>query len=57
MGIDDELLRRSLVEILVALRSIVEGDDRCVDDLRYGQTVVQDGLHELAVVLEDGGPR
>ena len=55
MGIDDELLRCSLVEVLVALRSAVEGDDGCVDDLRDGQTVVQDGLHELPVVLEDGG--
>src|SRR5580698_4051913 len=54
MWIDDELLRGSLVEILVALRSIVEGDDGCVDDLRDGQTVVQDGLLELPVVLENG---
>src|ERR1700749_737880 len=55
MGIDDELLRCSLVEVLVALRSVVESDYCCVDDLRDRQTVVQDGLHELPVVLEDGG--
>jgi len=43
------------VRVLTALRSVVEGDDGCVDDLRDGQTAVQDGLHELTVVLEDGG--
>ena len=55
MWIDDELLRCSLVEILVALRSVVEGNHGCVDDLRDGQAVVEDRLHKLPVVLEDGG--
>jgi|SRR5579872_1444684 hypothetical protein len=40
VGIDHELFRCSLVEVLVALRRVVESDDGCVDDLRYGQTVV-----------------
>jgi hypothetical protein len=55
MGIDDELLRSSFIEVLIALRSLVKCDNGCVDDLRDGQTVLQNGLHELTVVLEDGG--
>ena len=54
MRVEHELLCHTGVEGLVALGCIVERDDGCIDDLCDGKPVVQDGLHELAVVLEDG---
>src|ERR1700728_2122793 len=54
MWVEHELLCHTGVEGLVALGCIVERDDGCIDDLCDGKPVVQDGLHELAVVLEDG---
>src|SRR3984885_6930949 len=55
MGIDDKLLRCSFIEVLIALRGLVKCDNGCIDDLRDGQTVVQNGLHELTVALEERG--
>ncbi len=52
--IEDELLCYTGVEGLVALGCVVERDHGCVDDLCDGEPVVQDCLHELAVVLQDG---
>ena len=53
MWVEDEFLCHTGVEGLVALGSGVERDHSCVDDLCDGKPVVQDGLHELAVVLQD----
>src|ERR1700748_3768706 len=52
--IDDEFLGDAFVEIFIAHGRIVELDDRGVDDLGDGQTVVQNGLHQIAVVAENG---
>src|ERR1051325_3350606 len=46
--IDDEFLRRAFVEILIALRSVLETDQLHVRRLRDLNLVVQDRLHELA---------
>src|ERR1700678_2586993 len=52
--IEDELLCYAGIEGLVALSSFGQRDDGCVDDLCDGQSIVQDGLHELAVVFKHG---
>jgi hypothetical protein len=43
------------MEVGVALGRVVEGDDGGVNYFSYGEAVVEDGLHELAVVLEHWG--
>src|ERR1039457_6188323 len=48
--IDDVLLGGSLVEVVVALRCILERDDGGVDRRRDVRPVVQDRHHQLAVV-------
>src|SRR3954463_16394203 len=49
--VQDELLARTLVEILVAGWRLVERDDGGVDRLGDLDLVVEDRLHETAVVL------
>lgn len=61
MRVDDKLLGCSLVEILVALRRIVERDHRYVHRLRNLNAVMQYRLHELPVITHNrtltGGER
>src|ERR1700753_2172412 len=52
MRVEDELLGNAGVEILVALWSFVQCDYRGVYYLCDWQTIMQNGLHELIVVLE-----
>ena len=49
-GSSTNFLRRALVEVLVALRGLVEGDHRRVDGLGDLDLVVEDRLHQAAVV-------
>src|SRR6195256_745034 len=49
--VQDELLARTLVEIAIPGGCLVEGDDGRVDRLRDLDLVVEDRLHEGAVVL------
>src|SRR5688572_4478892 len=49
--VEHELLGRALVEVLVAVRRLVQRDHRGVDRLRDLRTVVEDHLHEAVVVL------
>src|SRR5437870_3192671 len=51
--IKHEFLRRSLVEILVSLRRLIERDRGDVHRLGDLDLVVQDALHEGAVVAHD----
>src|SRR5690625_2217718 len=51
VGVDDVLRRRALVELLVAARCVVQADDLGVDRLGDVDPVVEDRLHEAAVVL------
>lgn len=52
MGIEHKLLRHACVKIMVTLRSLIQWNDRCVDDLSDRQTVVQDGLHKRSIVFQ-----
>src|SRR3954447_14089980 len=54
MRVDHKLFRRAFVEVLVALRSLVEGDDGRVAGFGRVDAVMQDRLHELPVVPQDG---
>src|SRR5215207_11650209 len=51
--VEHELLGRSLVEVLVALRRVVERDDGGVDRLGDLHAIVEDRLHEPVVVAHD----
>src|SRR5215208_5966252 len=51
--VEHELLGRTLVEVLVALRSLVERDDRGVDGPGDLGSVVEDRHHQLPVVLHN----
>ena len=51
MRVDDKLLRHAVVELGVALGRVVEADNLHVHGLGNLDFVVQDGLHQLAVVL------
>ncbi len=53
MGIDDELLGGSFVEVFVGLGSLVQRNDLHIDGLRNLNPVVEDGHHQAAVVLHD----
>src|SRR5918994_76183 len=53
VGVEDVLLGRTLVEVLVALGGLIEGDDRGVDGVGDVGLVVQDAHHQAAVVLLD----
>src|SRR5947209_4104546 len=53
VGVDDELFGGALVEVLIALGGVVEADDARVDVPGDRDLVVEDALHELAVVLHD----
>src|SRR6185312_4382472 len=55
VGVDHELLRRTVIEDLVALGRVVEGDDLHIDDLGDRHAIEQDRLHQLTVVLHDRG--
>ena len=52
VGIKDKLLGCSFVESGIALRGVAERKNGGVYDFCNGQAVMQDGLHELAVVLQ-----
>src|ERR1700682_1449116 len=52
--IDDELLGRAFIEILVTFRRIVERNNRHIHSLRGMELVVKNGVHQLAVVFHDG---
>ena len=54
MRVEDELLGRALVEGRVSLRGVLERDGRGLHVLRDAHLVVEDRLHEPAVVLHDG---
>src|SRR5215218_8382089 len=49
--IEDVLLGRALVEVLVAFWGLIKGDDRGVDGVGDVGLVVQDAHHQAAVVL------
>src|SRR5215212_4467931 len=51
--VEHKLLGRTLVEVLVALRSLIERDDRGVDGPGDLGPVVEDRHHQLPVVLHD----
>src|SRR5215212_11994607 len=53
MWVEHELLGRALVEVLVALRSLIERDDCGVDGPGDLGPIVEDRHHQLAVVLHD----
>jgi hypothetical protein len=50
MRIQDELLGHSRIESGVSLGRIAERNDRSVDDLGDGQTIMQDSLHQLPAI-------
>src|SRR5258708_7116876 len=54
VGVDDELFGGAFVEVLVALGGVVEGDGGDVDGFGDLDLVVEDALHQGAVVLHDG---
>jgi hypothetical protein len=53
MRVDDELFGNTAVELRVAVRRLVQGDDGATDSLRDLHSVMQDGLHQASVVLHD----
>src|SRR5581483_3658909 len=53
VGVEHELLRCALVEVLVARGRLVQGDHLRVDGVGDVDLVPEDRLHELAVVLHD----
>src|SRR5271170_1310713 len=52
VGVEDKLLCRAGVEGFVSFGCLVERYDCRSDDLCDGQTIVEDGLHQLTVVLQ-----
>src|SRR5271154_2544008 len=55
MRVQDELLGHSRIESGVSLGCIAERNDRSIDDLGDGQTIMQDSLHQLPVVFQNRG--
>src|SRR6185312_6215010 len=53
MRIDKKFLCRTLVEIRIAFRGIIERDHCSVDGLRNLNAIVQDRHHQATVVLQD----
>src|SRR5437764_1234936 len=53
MRVEDELLGSTLVEVHVALRGLLQRNDRGVDCLGDLHLVVQDRIHQLAMVAHD----
>src|SRR5215208_7862008 len=51
--VEDVLLGRALVEVLVAFWGLIKGDDRGVDGVGDVGLIVQDAHHQAAVVLLD----
>src|SRR5690349_6484760 len=54
MRVEDVLLGRAAVEVLVSLRRLVQRNDGGVHRLGYLYFVMENALHELAVVPHDG---
>jgi len=54
--VQDELLGRALIEVLVSLRGFVERDHGGVDRLGDLRLVVEDHLHQAVVVLHHRAP-
>jgi hypothetical protein len=52
MWIQNELLCHARIKLPVSNRRLTQGEDRSVDNLGDLQTIMEDGLHQLAVVLE-----
>jgi len=52
VGIKDKLLGCSLVERRIAFGGVTKRKNRGIYDFCNGQAIMQDGLHELAVVLQ-----
>ena len=55
MRVKDKLLGCSFIELSITLRGIAEGKYGGVYDFCNRQAAMQDGLHELAVVLQHRG--
>src|SRR5712692_9818873 len=53
MRVHNEFLGRTLIEVLVSLRRLVERDYSDVDALGRVEFVVENSMHELAVVPHD----
>src|SRR5687767_12419419 len=49
--IDDELLRRAMIEHLIAAWRIVQRNDIDIHDLRDRHAIKQDRLHQLTIVF------
>ena len=56
MRMKHQLLSGALVEFLVALGSLFQGNDGGVDRPGARHLVVQDRIHQLAVVAHDRAP-
>src|SRR6266702_5103674 len=53
MRVEDELFGSTLVEVHIALRGLLQSNDRSVDRLSDLHLVVQDRIHQLAMVAHD----
>jgi hypothetical protein len=53
MRVDNELLGNTAVQLRVAVRRLVQGDDGGTDSRRDVHSVTQDGLHQTSVVPHD----
>ena len=53
MGVEYEFHGSSLVEIGIAFGRVFERDDLRIHDVGDGDAIVQDRLHELAIVAQD----
>ena len=53
MRVEDELHGSPLVEIGIAFGRLLERDHLRIDDVRDGDAIVQDRLHELTIVAQD----
>jgi hypothetical protein len=53
MRVDNELFGNTAVELRVAVRRLVQGDDGGTDSLGELHSVTQDGVHQTSVVLHD----
>src|SRR5688572_14115438 len=51
--IENELHRRALIEIGIAFGCLLKRDHLRIDDVRDWDAIVEDRLHELAIVAQD----